>query len=210
MRHLFGTKSPPVSYVYNTKTGVLRFVPKSCQSRDGAARDIIHEFIELINEYEQLISSQLCKLVNFFGQICDASYSSKPGLTTHMTSHSSGRPFPNPHCDKSFKTRSTRGENVKRIHSANFVVKKPHKCVHCGKKYPRKSYLEGHNRSAHTGERPFACAERGRGFALGTMLTEYLKDAHGMGRVGKERLPRSKRKRRGGIGSQFRSFNEDT
>ncbi|XP_035707659.1 oocyte zinc finger protein XlCOF6 isoform X2 [Folsomia candida] len=128
-------------------------------------------------------------------EVCHTLFFSTKDLKTHMTSHSDERPFPCPHCEKSFKTRSTRGQHVKHIHNANFVLKTPHKCVHCGKEYPRKSYLEGHVRSAHTGERPFVCthAQCGKGFVLETMLTEHLKVAHGLGRVGKERLPRSKR-----------------
>ncbi|OXA53944.1 Zinc finger protein 26 [Folsomia candida] len=144
-----------------------------------------------VSKNDEKISEGDCAMLT----VCHTLFFSTKDLKTHMTSHSDERPFPCPHCEKSFKTRSTRGQHVKHIHNANFVLKTPHKCVHCGKEYPRKSYLEGHVRSAHTGERPFVCthAQCGKGFVLETMLTEHLKVAHGLGRVGKERLPRSKR-----------------
>ncbi|OXA42318.1 Zinc finger protein MSN4 [Folsomia candida] len=98
--------------------------------------------------------------------------------------------------------------NMLNIHNSNFVLKTPHKCVHCCKEYPRKAYLEGHIRSAHTGERPFVCAHFENGFVLETMSTEHLKTTHGMGRVGKERLPRSKREVV--QGQNLGGFNEET
>ncbi|OXA48173.1 Zinc finger protein draculin [Folsomia candida] len=109
------------------------------------------------------------------GAQCGAKFPRKQALAVHLTTHSMERPHP---CDQSFKTR-----NKQRHHTAGYVTPTPYKCAQYGRSFHIQfpGVLRAHVLQAHTGERPFACAQCGKGFVVKSALTLHLKGNHGIG-----------------------------
>ncbi|XP_044278617.1 zinc finger protein 2-like isoform X2 [Varanus komodoensis] len=61
-------------------------------------------------------------------------------------------------------------ESKNKAHAKIHTLKKPYKCLECGKSFSRNTHLTSHQRT-HTGEKPYACLECGKSFSHKTNLT---------------------------------------
>lgn len=78
-------------------------------------------------------------------------------------------------CGKTFLTLTSLKHHTRRVHTdpAEFGVM-PHACLHCEKRFVRKTELERHI-VIHTGIRPFKCSVCPRDFVLDAELKRHLK-----------------------------------
>ena len=128
--------------------------------------------------YLPLTTSPHCILIDFFLQVCDATFYSEHRLIDHQAVHSNERPFlcDREGCGKAFKRKRHFLRHVAVVHdkiSSGLI------CHQCGKGFSCKTDLEGHVRQVHTLERPFLCTVCGKGFAKKCILGTHMK-SHGI------------------------------
>ncbi|CAH1406070.1 unnamed protein product [Nezara viridula] len=99
--------------------------------------------------------------------VCGHSFSRQTRLKSHMSRHTSIKPFKCDKCDKAYALRWDLNAH-KRIHSLTFV------CNTCNKSFSSKSKLGRHN-IVHTGERPYPCPQCGKSFAEKSNLTNHIR-----------------------------------
>lgn len=97
------------------------------------------------------------------------------------------------HCSMTFKLPHHLAQHIKRIHSPDYVAKKPYECSYCKKRYQTKRDMDCHVRQVHTGERPFVCHLCGKGYAVKTTLTLHIKGVHGIDERKRSGQKKSKR-----------------
>ena len=105
--------------------------------------------------------------------ICEKSFRVRAQLREHHRAEHLGRTeFSCSTCPKKFKSAK-----VFRRHSAQCKINSEisYPCPACGKSFSTKHKLERHERSSHTGEKPFQCTECPCRFAMKCDLTAHMK-----------------------------------
>ncbi|XP_051632109.1 zinc finger protein 135-like, partial [Manacus candei] len=97
---------------------------------------------------------------------CGKRLSSRSSLETHRRIHTGERPYPCPDCGRGFMGSKSLSKHRKSRHGGGFV------CGECGKSLSSGPALVTHRR-IHTGERPFACPDCGRGFMATKSLAKH-------------------------------------
>ncbi|XP_035701207.1 oocyte zinc finger protein XlCOF6 isoform X2 [Folsomia candida] len=122
---------------------------------------------------------------------CGLKFKAQHLLRYHMSVHGQG--YICEHCSMTFKLPHHLAQHIKRIHSPDYVAKKPYECSYCKKRYQTKRDMDCHVRQVHTGERPFVCHLCGKGYAVKTTLTLHIKGVHGIDERKRSGQKKSKR-----------------
>ena len=89
--------------------------------------------------------------------VCGKSFKVKCDLKKHKEIHMEKTIVcPVPECGCKFGNQRLCNAHVKKCHR---ILKKEHKCEHCGKTYNQNQKLQHHIAVVHRGERPFPCNE---------------------------------------------------
>ena len=91
---------------------------------------------------------------------CGKDCSTRQGLTKHLRTHTSEKPYSCEVCGKGFSQSS----NLTR-HMRTHTGEKPYSCEVCGKGFSQATDLTRHMR-IHTGEKPYSCEVCGKAFKL--------------------------------------------
>ncbi|KAL0858634.1 hypothetical protein ABMA27_012464 [Loxostege sticticalis] len=108
---------------------------------------------------------------------CEKRFETEAALRSHtLIQHEGVRGHRCTQCPAALASRSSL---LKHIHSVHRGLKPPprHVCDTCGKAFRGKSVLTNHVRT-HTGEKPFACTQCGRGFSQRTAMRTHMKLVH--------------------------------
>ncbi|KAJ8345319.1 hypothetical protein SKAU_G00295120 [Synaphobranchus kaupii] len=91
---------------------------------------------------------------------CGNGFSQEVHLSLHQCSHRREKPYS---CVKSGENSSQKSKFESQQH--NCRVGNFYRCLVCGKYFSRRDSLHVHQRTVHTGEKPYSCAECGKNFS---------------------------------------------
>lgn len=115
---------------------------------------------------------------------CEKCFSQKGHVKRHIRIHTGEKPYVCPVCEIAFAKNATLKNHIISFHpklSSSLInvdsendLKGPYRCSHCGKEFPRRKYLERHER-VHTGEKPFRCSVCAKPFNRQDNLKTHMK-----------------------------------
>ncbi|CAL8068564.1 unnamed protein product [Orchesella dallaii] len=113
-------------------------------------------------------------LVLHYCSTCGKGYTSAQRLESHMRKVHIENRFKCTICDKTFKAKL----NLRNHMAARHSLERPHNCVHCGKKYATRNYLQCHLAKVHqvetSGEKKHYCPTCKKSFGRKELLDSHI------------------------------------
>ena len=105
---------------------------------------------------------------------CSERFSRKQSLTIHLRKHTGDLPYQCDQCNKRFIDSSKLSQH-KKVHVPFKETLKTRQCSRCPKRFASKRDLEAHERSQHTGVKPFVCATCDKAYSAKSSLQEHAR-----------------------------------